>query len=160
MVIFQYNLYIFGIHLWTVLYTKLCYKESCYKEVVVYISNKRMKIIAARYNLLVFLFLYWQVSDEELQCKLYTKIPSTVSSVYEWTVKTLIRLWLLLCRLTWSFTVGICSKDAFSDGTSSQLIFLYSLSWLCWIIWLTLMTAIIDNSGLFCGLTADEDVLL
>ena len=27
MVIFQYNLYIFGIHLWTVLYPKLCYND-------------------------------------------------------------------------------------------------------------------------------------
>ena len=35
MVIFQYNPYIFGIHLWTVLYPKLCYNESCYKEVLV-----------------------------------------------------------------------------------------------------------------------------
>ena len=33
-VIFLYNLYIFGIHLWTVLYTKPCYNESCYKAVV------------------------------------------------------------------------------------------------------------------------------
>ena len=36
MVIFQYNLYIFGIHLWTVLYPKPCYNNQCYKEVVVY----------------------------------------------------------------------------------------------------------------------------
>ena len=36
MVIFQYNLYIFGIHLGTVLYPKQCYNELCYKEVVVY----------------------------------------------------------------------------------------------------------------------------
>ena len=36
MVIFQYNLYIFGIHLWTVLYQKPCYNETYYKEVVVY----------------------------------------------------------------------------------------------------------------------------
>ena len=36
MVIFQYNLYIFGIHLWTVLYPNLCYNEPCYKEVVVF----------------------------------------------------------------------------------------------------------------------------
>ena len=36
MVIFQYNLYIFGIHLWTVLYTKPCYNEPCYKKVEVY----------------------------------------------------------------------------------------------------------------------------
>ena len=43
MVIFQYNLYIFGIHLWTVLYTKPCYNEPCYKEVVVYITlDKRV----------------------------------------------------------------------------------------------------------------------
>ena len=40
MVIFQYNLYIFGIHLWTVLYTKPCYNEPCYKEVVVYLLTK------------------------------------------------------------------------------------------------------------------------
>ena len=36
MVIFQYNLYIFGIHLRTMLYPKLCYNELCYKEVEVY----------------------------------------------------------------------------------------------------------------------------
>ena len=35
MVIFQYNQYIFGIHLWTVLYPKLCYKE-----VVVYMDRR------------------------------------------------------------------------------------------------------------------------
>ena len=39
MVIFQYNLYIFVIHLWTVLYTKPCYNEPCYKEVVVYLDT-------------------------------------------------------------------------------------------------------------------------
>ena len=39
MVIFQYNLYIFGIHLWTVLYPKPCNNELCYKEVVVYLYN-------------------------------------------------------------------------------------------------------------------------
>ena len=38
MVIFQYNLYIFGIHLWTVLYPKPCYNEPCYKEIVVYLT--------------------------------------------------------------------------------------------------------------------------
>ena len=37
MVIFQYILYIFGIHLWTVLYPKPCYNEPCYKEGEVYI---------------------------------------------------------------------------------------------------------------------------
>ena len=36
MVIFQYTLYNFGIHLWPVLYPKPCYNEQCYKEVVVY----------------------------------------------------------------------------------------------------------------------------
>ena len=40
MVIFQYNLYIFGIHLLTVLYPKPCYKEPCYKEVEVYFLGK------------------------------------------------------------------------------------------------------------------------
>ena len=39
MVIFQYNLYIFGIHLWTVLYPKLCYNEPCYTEAEVYIEG-------------------------------------------------------------------------------------------------------------------------
>ena len=37
MVIFQYNPYIFGIHLRTVLYPKPCYNEPCYKEVEEYI---------------------------------------------------------------------------------------------------------------------------
>ena len=37
MVIFQYNLYIFGIHLSTVLYPNSCYNEQCYKEVEVYV---------------------------------------------------------------------------------------------------------------------------
>ena len=32
MVIFQYNLYIFGIRFWIVLYPKLCYNEPCYNE--------------------------------------------------------------------------------------------------------------------------------
>ena len=36
MVIFQYNLYIFGIHLWTVLYPKSYYNELRYTEVEVY----------------------------------------------------------------------------------------------------------------------------
>ena len=39
MVIFQYNLYIFGIHLWTVLYPKSCYNEPCNKEVEVYLMR-------------------------------------------------------------------------------------------------------------------------
>ena len=38
-VIFQYNLYIFGIHLWTVLYPKPCNNKPCYKEVVVYVPS-------------------------------------------------------------------------------------------------------------------------
>ena len=37
-VIFQYNLYIFGIHFLTVFYPKPCYNEPCYKEIVVYLS--------------------------------------------------------------------------------------------------------------------------
>ena len=40
MVIFQYNVYIFGIHLWTVLYPKLCYNKPFYKEVEVYVCGK------------------------------------------------------------------------------------------------------------------------
>ena len=40
MVIFQYNQYIFRIHLWTVLYQKPCYNELCYKEVVVYMGRR------------------------------------------------------------------------------------------------------------------------
>ena len=39
MVIFLYNLYIFGIYLWTVLYPKLCCNEPCYKEINVYIAD-------------------------------------------------------------------------------------------------------------------------
>ena len=39
MVIFQYNLYIFGIRLGTVLYSKLCYNKSCHSEVEVYLFS-------------------------------------------------------------------------------------------------------------------------
>ena len=48
MVIFQYNLYIFGIRLWTVLYPKPCYNEPCYKEVVVYFEKKKMRAYKLR----------------------------------------------------------------------------------------------------------------
>ena len=43
MVIFLYSLYIFGIHLCTLLYPKPCYNEPFYKEVNVYNEtiNKR-----------------------------------------------------------------------------------------------------------------------
>ena len=41
MVIFKYNLCIFGIHPRTVLYPKPCYNEPCYKEVVVYSTLAR-----------------------------------------------------------------------------------------------------------------------
>ena len=44
MVIFQYNHYIFGIHLWTVLYPKPRYNEPCYKEVVVYFLGRLFTI--------------------------------------------------------------------------------------------------------------------
>ena len=47
MVTFQYNLYIFGIHLWTVLYPKPCYNEPCYEEVEVYVNyNVESKYIS------------------------------------------------------------------------------------------------------------------
>ena len=48
MVIFQYNLYIFGIHLRTVLYPKQCYNEPCYKEVAMYVLTKNcmLKLMA------------------------------------------------------------------------------------------------------------------
>ena len=49
MVIFQYNLYIFGIHLRTMLYLKLCYNEPCYKKVVVYKENINKPILFAVY---------------------------------------------------------------------------------------------------------------
>ena len=46
MVIFLYNLYILGIHLWTLLYHKLCYNEPCYKEVnVYYFSDELSRVV-------------------------------------------------------------------------------------------------------------------
>ena len=48
MVIFQYNLYIFRIHLWTVLYPKPCYNEPCYKEAVVYLQYCVYRIYSDR----------------------------------------------------------------------------------------------------------------
>ena len=56
MVIFQYNLYIFEIHLWTVLYPKPCYNEPCYKEVVVYGCNCDVAI-----QINVFLYFLKQI---------------------------------------------------------------------------------------------------
>ena len=41
---FQYNLCIFGIHLWTVLYPKPCYNEPRYKEVAVYLEKNYQNI--------------------------------------------------------------------------------------------------------------------
>ena len=44
MVILQYNLYIFRIHLWTVFYSKPCYNELCYKELVVYYFSEKIQL--------------------------------------------------------------------------------------------------------------------
>ena len=44
MVIFLYNPYIFGIHLWTLLYPKLCYNEPCYKKVNAYVADLGVKL--------------------------------------------------------------------------------------------------------------------
>ena len=61
MVIFLYSLYIFGIHLKTVLYPKLCYNEQCYKEVVVYvaISDQSRKHIRYMYHVGPFSMLVY-----------------------------------------------------------------------------------------------------
>ena len=62
MVIFQYNLYIFGIHLWTVLYPKPCYNEQCYKEVGVYMQYD--KGITPIYSNIVYnMFCRWKSKD-------------------------------------------------------------------------------------------------
>ena len=60
MVIFQYNLYIFGIHLWTVLYPKPCYNEPYYKEVVY--SEANVFLFIYYYYFYFFFFLYWNMS--------------------------------------------------------------------------------------------------
>ena len=49
MVIFQYNLYIFGIHFWTIFYPKPCYNEPCYKEVEVYVKFYSGEILVGIY---------------------------------------------------------------------------------------------------------------
>ena len=55
MVIFQYNVYIFGIHLWTVLYPKLYYNELCYKEVVYLVETLGQLMLYLYKNLLELL---------------------------------------------------------------------------------------------------------
>ena len=50
MVIFLYNLYIFGIHLLTMSYLKPCYNKLCYKEINVYLVSKRYYDCAANIN--------------------------------------------------------------------------------------------------------------
>ena len=67
MVIFQYNLYIFSVRLWTVLYTKLCYNDLCYKEVVVYFLFYYSSFLWHRRDIRsiqVFLFYYIHVYSE------------------------------------------------------------------------------------------------
>ena len=67
MVIFQYNLYIFGIHLRTVLYSKPRYNEPCYNEVEVYIESsvkeKYEKKIDVTTGISYLVVLSWYPSD-------------------------------------------------------------------------------------------------
>ena len=50
MVIFLSNLYIFGIHLYIVLYPKLCFNEQCYKEVCVWTFDDFQLDFVSRLN--------------------------------------------------------------------------------------------------------------
>ena len=49
---FQYILYIFGIHLWSMLYPKQCYNEPFYKEVEVYMSLEQSQDLKYKFGLL------------------------------------------------------------------------------------------------------------
>ena len=64
MVIFQYNLYIFGIHLWTVLYPKLCYNKPCYNEVVVYLNGCFVPLVI--FHLIMYLLWFCHKSEQML----------------------------------------------------------------------------------------------
>ena len=59
MVIFQYNLYIFGIHLWTMLYPQPCYNEPCYKEVLVYILVQKKQKWSSEHSLALDLGIFY-----------------------------------------------------------------------------------------------------
>ena len=78
MVIFQYNLFIFGIYLWTLLYPNSCYNEPCYKEVVVYIKyhnyplHEKMHLLTCGTN---------QVSDRSDLGPVVQSIVSLTSSL-------------------------------------------------------------------------------
>ena len=70
MVIFLYNLYIFGIHLRTVFYPKLCYNELCYKEVVVdsdKLLSLQLKYFFIKKMFKPFLLLLFR--DESICCR-------------------------------------------------------------------------------------------
>ena len=92
MVIFQYNLYIFGIHLWTVLYPKPCYNEPCYKEVVV--LSIRLHVCPAK--LCLHICTVWSVFTVRLKSIWILDYPqSTLQG-------------LRMCRLIWVFTGRTC----------------------------------------------------
>ena len=85
MVIFQYNLYIFGIHLWTVLYPKPCYNESCYKEVVLYDQSIQVPFTTkADDNFILFFFFFFFRRKQVLTFHV-NRLPSRR---FTWNIKT------------------------------------------------------------------------
>ena len=85
MVIFQYNLYIFGIHLWTMLYPKPCYNEPCYKEVVVYWFWKQTRPELAFTSVQVYLALLLVYGKYPLHCMAhicYTYLHASIKEMY------------------------------------------------------------------------------
>ena len=109
MVIFQYKLYIFWIHLWTMLYPKPCYNKPCYKEIVVYMSYLLIRCcFFFNPNVLIFFLFFhekvccgysleapqWGASNEYPQrfhgeiIKIFTRYPLLSRPVHLWSCLT------------------------------------------------------------------------
>ena len=73
MAIFRYNLCIFGIHFWTVLYPKPCYNEPCYKEFEVYQFYSRAN--------LSLILIYLQITNI---CSVYIGVFYLICETSHW----------------------------------------------------------------------------
>ena len=124
MVIFQYNLYIFGIHFWTVLYPKSCYNESCYKEVEVYLNKPTPYHIYSKiwtstiyYRLLCLNIAAWVANSVE------QKRRTEKFKVSE-------RLGYVVFSAKWNYEIRICKWSNHENKTIAKLIYSSNITYI------------------------------
>ena len=83
MVIFQYNLYIFGIHLWTVLYPKLCFKEPCYRGCRVWSTLKAPFTTKADDNFIIIIIIIFFQKKTSLDISCESSAKQTIHMKYQ-----------------------------------------------------------------------------